>query len=293
MTSNIDIFEQQRTRLFGIAYRMLGSRGDAEDMVQETWLRWHTRQPEELKSAQAWLTTAITRLSIDRLRKVHSERANYVGPWLPEPLSEADTRTPQAALEFDSDVSIAFLTVLEALTAEERAAFILHDIVDDDYSDIAEALGKSEAACRQMVHRARQHLTQRRRRFVVDEATRVAMLQRFIETVNRGDRRALVALLAEDATMVSDGGGKAVALSHPLHGAERISWLWYAVARRSMQGLTQAHARIVRINGEPGIAWYFQDKLHSVACVETDGRRIQSYYSIANPDKLRAFAAGA
>ncbi len=293
MTSDIDIFEQQRTRLFGIAYRMLGSRGDAEDMVQETWLRWYTRQPEDVKSAQAWLTTAITRLSIDRLRKVRSERANYVGPWLPEPLSEADTRTPQAALEFDSDVSIAFLTVLEALTAEERAAFILHDIVDDDYSDIAGALGKSEAACRQMVHRARQHLTQRRRRFVVDEATRVAMLQRFIETVHRGDRHALVALLAEDATMVSDGGGKAAALSRPLHGAERIAWLWYAVARRALQGLTPAHARIVRVNGEPGIAWYLQDKLHSVACVETDGSRIQGYYSIANPDKLRAFAAGA
>jgi RNA polymerase sigma-70 factor, ECF subfamily len=287
MSSSSDLFEQERAHLFGIAYRMLGSKGDAEDMLQETWLRWHNSRPSELRSAQAWLTTTLTRLCLDRLRKVRHERAQYVGPWLPEPLSDADINTPEAAAEFDSDVSIAFLTLLETLTAEERAAFILHDIVDDDYSDIAEVLGKSEAACRQMVHRARQHLTARRRRFTVDESTRVSLLRRFIDMVNAGDRRGLVALFAESATMVSDGGGKALALRRPLHGAERISWLWYAVSRHA----ERAEARLVRINGEAGLAWYFRGKLHSVASIETDGRQVYAYYSIVNPDKLSSFAA--
>jgi RNA polymerase sigma-70 factor (ECF subfamily) len=287
VSSASDLFQQQRAHLFGIAYRMLGTKGDAEDMLQETWLRWHGSRPEDLRNAQAWLTTTLTRLCLDRLRKVSAERAHYVGLWLPEPLSDADLATPEAAAEFDSDVSIAFLTLLETLTAEERAAFILHDIMDDDYSDIAEVLDKTQAACRQMVHRARQHVTARRRRFVVDEATRLAMLRKFIDTVNAGDRRALVALLAEEATMVSDGGGKALALQRPLYGAERISWLWYAVSRRA----ERAQAQLVRINGEAGLAWYFRGKLHSVATVETDGQRLYSYYSIVNPDKLTSFAA--
>jgi RNA polymerase sigma-70 factor, ECF subfamily len=285
MSSSSDPFERERLRLFGIAYRMLGSKSDAEDMLQEAWLRWHHSRPSELCSAQAWLTTTLTRLCLDRLRKLSQERAHYVGPWLPEPLSDADIDTPEAAAEFDSDVSIAFLTLLETLTAEERAAFILHDIVDDDYSDIAEALGKSEAACRQMVHRARQHLTARRRRFAVDESTRVSLLRRFIDMVNTGDRRGLVALFAESATMVSDGGGKALALRRPLHGAERISWLWYAVSRHA----ARAEARLVRINGELGLAWYFRGKLHSVASIETDGQQVYAYYSIVNPDKLSSF----
>jgi RNA polymerase sigma-70 factor (ECF subfamily) len=287
MSSASDLFEAQRAHLFGIAYRMLGSKGDVEDMLQDTWLRWHATPLTEVQNVQAWLTTTLTRLCIDRLRKLRVERTHYAGPWLPEPLSDADINTPEAAAEFDSDVSIAFLTVLETLTAEERAAFILHDIVDDDYSDIAEALGKTPAACRQMVHRARQHLTARRRRFVVDEATRAAMLRRFLDTVNTGDRQAILALLAEDATMVSDGGGKSVALRHPLHGAQRIAWLWYAVSRRA----ERPTAQLMRINGELGIAWYLRGKLHSVASVETDGNRLYSYYSIANPEKLTSFAA--
>ena len=295
MTFATDIFEQQRTRLLGIAYRMLGSKGDAEDMVQEAWLRWQANRPDDLESAQAWLTTAVTRLSIDRLRKARLERASYFGPWLPEPLGAADINTPEAALEFDSDVSIVLLTVLETLSAEERAAFILHDIVDDDYCDIAEALGKSEANCRQMVHRARQRLSTRQRRFAIDDSTRIALLQKFMDTVRRGDRQALLALLAADAVMVSDGGGKATALHRPLIGAQRISWLWYAVARRGWPDSSDVagplQQRIVRVNGEPGIASYWYGKLHSVAVIETDGSRIYNYFSIANPDKLRAFAA--
>lgn len=288
MDKSAAIFQQHYARLFGIAYRMLGSKADAEDVLQDTFLRWHSAAIESIQSPEAWLTTAATRLSIDRLRRARLERENYFGPWLPEPLSDADFKTPEIAAELDSDVSVAFLTVMEALAPEERAAFILHDIIDDDYVDIAEALGKSEAACRQMVHRARERLTARRRRFQVDEETRMRMLRKFIGAVTSGDRKQIISLLAEDATMVSDGGGKAIAVYRPLIGAHRISMLWYAIARR-MPPL--ARRFIVRVNGEAGIALFWKDHLHSVATVETDGERIYEYYTIANPDKLRSFAA--
>lgn len=286
MQSTADTFKHYRQHLFGVAYRMLGSRADAEDVLQDAYLRWHDTDVAAIRSAEAWLTTAVTRLAIDRLRHIKVEREAYFGPWLPEPLLASDMNTPEAAAEFEGDVSIAFLTVLETLAPEERAAFILHDIVDDDYVDIAEALDKSVAACRQMVHRARQRLTSRRRRFVVDDASRIRMLERFIGAVASGDRREILAVFDKDATLISDGGGKAVAVHRPLLGAERISMLWYAVARRAV---LQPVREIVRVNGEPAIASYYRDKLHSVATVDTDGERIYAYYSIANPDKLGAF----
>jgi RNA polymerase sigma-70 factor, ECF subfamily len=282
-----DTFASHRAHLFGIAYRMLGSRSDAEDVLHDAWLRWDTADASAVRSSEAWLTTAVTRLSIDRLRKAKTERENsYFGPWLPEPLSDTVMRSPDVALERDEDVSLAFLTLLEALSPEERAVFVLHDILDDDYADIAETVGKSPAACRQMVHRARERLTAKRRRFMVDDATRTKMLEKFIAAANRGDRDELMALFADDAIMTSDGGGKAVAAIRPLHGAQRIAWLWFAIARRRLGALER---RIVRVNGEPALATFVFGRLHSVSTIETDGRRIYSYLSIANPDKLHAF----
>jgi RNA polymerase sigma-70 factor (ECF subfamily) len=275
---------QHRARLFGLAYRMLGTRADAEDVLQDVFLRWQASDRATVESAEAWLTTTTTRLSIDRLRRRKLEQQAYFGPWLPEPLSEEDVRTPELAAELDSELSIAFLTLLEALSPEERAAFVLHDVMDDDYADIAEALGKSEAACRQMVHRARERVTSKRRRFQVDEATRLRMLERFIAAASSGDRRELVALFAQDAVMTSDGGGKAVAVHRPLLGAERISWLWHVVARRR-----PPERRIVWANGEPAIASLWNGRLHSIATIDTDGQYIHGLYSVANPDKLRSF----
>lgn len=282
-----ETFRRERARLFGLAYRMLGSRADAEDVLQDAYLRWHAQDAADVRAPDAWLATAVTRLAIDRLRRRRTEQASYPGPWLPEPLSERDLATPEMAAELDGEISIAFLTLLETLGPEERAAFVLHDVLDDDYADIAESLGKSEAACRQMVHRARERLTARRRRFLVDDATRMRMLERFIAAADRGDRDAVVALFADDAVMTSDGGGKAVAALRPLVGAERIAWLWYAVARRRRE--QPAERRIVRVNGEPGLAQYLNGRLHSVAAIETDGTRIYAYYTIANPDKLSSF----
>jgi RNA polymerase sigma-70 factor (ECF subfamily) len=265
---------------------MLGVRAEAEDVLQDAYLRWQDVDQAQVRSSEAWLTTSVTRLAIDRLRKLKTERETYFGPWLPEPLGEEDLRTPELAAELQDDVSIAFLTLLEALAPEERAAFVLHDVLDDDYVDIAEALGKTEAACRQLVHRARERVTAKRRRFQVDDATRRRMLERFIAIAAKGDRKEIVQLFATDAVMTSDGGGKALAVFRPLLGAERISYLWYVIARRASPDL---EARIVTLNGEPGLAYYWQGRLISLNSIETDGEVIHSLFTIRNPDKLRSW----
>lgn len=280
-----DEFAAERHRLFGIAYRMLGSRADAEDVLQDAWLRWRESESEALRSTQAWLTTVVTRLAIDRLRSAKARREHYVGPWLPEPLADVDLATPESHAEIASDLSIAFLNLLERLGAEERAAFVLHDVFECDYDDIAEVLNKSGAACRQLVHRARERVTAQRRRFQVDEPTRLRMLERFINAANRGDYVALKSLFAPDAQLISDGGGKGIAVRRILHGAERIGMLWYALMRRGLQ----TERRIVRINGELGFQTRFHGKLHSVTTIQTDGEHIHTYFTLANPDKLKAF----
>jgi RNA polymerase sigma-70 factor (ECF subfamily) len=286
--NSVQSFELHRPCLYGLAYRMLGIRADAEDVLQEAYLRWQCVDRTGVRSEEAWLKATVTRLCIDRLRKLKTEREAYVGPWLPEPLSERDLRTPEMAAELSDDVSIAFLALLESLTPAERAAFVLHDVLDDDYVDIAEALGKTEAACRQLVRRAREHVTAKRRRFQVDDATRQQMLERFLAIAHTGDRRRIVELFAADATMVSDGGGKAAALQRPLYGAERLSWFWHALARNLRRGV---EARVVRINGELGIAYYWNGALRSLMAIETDGQRVHAIYSLRNPDKLLAFEA--
>ena len=285
MSTNAQVFSEHRGHLFGIAYRMLGSKADAEDVLQDAWLRWHEQDMSALRSTEAWLTTTVTRLAIDRLRSAKTQRAAYFGPWLPEPLTDADLVTPESHAELASDLSLAFLALLERLGPEERAAFVLHDVFECDYDDIAETLGKAQAACRQLVHRARERVTAERRRFRVDDQTRTRMLKRFVAAANRGDYEALKDLFAEDAIMTSDGGGKGAAVFRPLHGAARIARLWYAIARRHLP----VERRIVRINNEIGIANYALGRLHSVSTIDTDGERIYAWYSIANPDKLGAF----
>ena len=285
--SNVQIFSGHRDRLFGIAYRMLGSRADAEDVLQDAWLRWHEQDTAALRSTEAWLTTMVTRLAIDRLRAAKTQRATYFGPWLPEPLAEGEVTTPESHAEFASDLSVAFMLLLERLGEEERAAFVLHDVFDCDYDDIAETLGKTPAACRQLVHRARERVATERRRFRVDEGKRVAMLNRFIKAAQSGDFEMIKSMFAPDARMTSDGGGKAVAVFRPLLGAERIARLWWAISRRVEA--PHIERRLVRVNGEIGLAFYYKGRLHSVATVDTDGEHIHGYYSIANPDKLRVY----
>ena len=287
MDDRADTFQQHRPRLYGIAYRMLGSKADAEDMLQEAYLRWHQADTERVRIPEAWLTTTITRLCIDRLRAARIEREAYVGPWLPEPLIGEEVAPPDRKTELASDLSVAFLVVLERLAPEERAAFLLHEVFDCGYPEIARVLGKNEASCRQIVHRARERVHRDRPRFQVSEAARIRLLEKFVAALHAEDQQALLALFAEDATWTSDGGGKAKAARKVVRGAERVARFAVGVFRRYLGRLTQ---RVVSINGEPGLLMCLDGRPASVMSIDSDGLRILAVFIVLNPDKLKGIA---
>ncbi len=262
---------------------MLGVRADAEDVLQDAWLRWREADHASLHSAEAWLVTVVTRLAIDRLRSAKSEREAYIGAWLPEPIVELDERTPESLAEFASDVSVAFLHVLERLGPEERAAFLLRQVFDYDYAEVAEMLGKREPAVRQMVHRAAERVRQERPRFDVAPDKHRDLLRKFIEAAQSGQRAAIRALLADDVLTLGDGGGKATVVAGGMHGGERVTNLYWAHALRLGARLQY---RIATINGEPGLLRYVDGHLESANAVVTDGERIVAIYAVRNPDKL-------
>lgn len=271
-----------RPRLFGLAYRMLGSRADSEDVLQDAWLRWQGAERDGLRSPEAWLTTVVTRLSIDRLREAKQKREQYVGPWLPEPLVAEEA--PDRAAELASDLSVAFLTVLERLAPEERAVFLLREVFDMDYPELAQMLGKNEAACRQMLHRARQRMHQDRPRFQVNPEAHRRLLDRFVAATQSGDRERIMALLAEDARLTSDGGGKVRAVLRVLEGADRVTRFYCALSRHASGRVSYRHAQV---NGEPGLLLFLDGQLGGAISVVTDGERVLDIYTVRNPDKLR------
>jgi RNA polymerase sigma-70 factor (ECF subfamily) len=278
-------FQQHRPRLYGIAYRMLGSRADAEDMLQEAYLRWHSSDTERVQNPQAWLTTITTRLCIDRLR---AGRADYVGPWLPEPLVDEEVPPPDRAAELASDLSVAFLVVLERLAPEERAAFLLHDVFDGDYADIARILGRNESSCRQIVHRARERVRQDRPRFQVSEAAHSRLLEKFVAALKAEDHDALLSLFAADASWTSDGGGKAKAARKMVRGAGRVARFAIGIWRRYLRHVSQ---RVVPVNGQPGLLMCVDGRPTLVMSIDTDGVRILAVYTVLNPDKLERVAS--
>jgi RNA polymerase sigma-70 factor, ECF subfamily len=276
-------FEALRGRLFGLAYRMLGSRAEAEDIVQEAYLRWHETDRRQIENPEAWLVTAATRLAIDRLRRLKTEREAYTGPWLPEPMV---TRTPSPDYHLDlaDDLSIAFLTLLERLAPEERAAFLLHDVFDVGYGEIAGVLDRSEAACRQVVHRARERVRSDRKRFEVSESAKASMLEKFVAAMETRNEQALLALFAPDASWTADGGGKVGAAPHPILGAERIARL--VIGLREKFWADGRVIEVASINGEPGLCIRDGDRLTATMSIATDGERIYAVYAVVNPDKL-------
>lgn len=283
------VFTALRPRLFSIAYRMLGIRADAEDVVQEAWLRWNGTRHDALQSPEAWLVTIATRLSIDRLRAAKSEREAYTGFWLPEPLVDVDERSPERQAEQASDLSMALMWVLERLSPDERAAFVLRQAFDEDYADVAAMLGKSEAACRQLVHRAAERVRQERVRFEVPREAHKRLVDRFMHAASAGDRPAMQALFADDVHLVSDGGGKVPSFGKVISGAYRLANLYYVGARRLG---AQTVYRAATINGEPGLLRYVDGVLESAQAFAFDGGRIAAIYSVRNPDKLARIAAG-
>jgi RNA polymerase sigma-70 factor (ECF subfamily) len=280
------IFEQHRARLHGIAYRMLGSRAEADDMVQEAWLRWNRAGPD-IRTPEAWLVTATTRLCIDRLRQLRTEREAYVGPWLPEPLAVETAPPADHSSELASDLSVAFLAVLERLAPEERAAFLLHEMFDSGYGDIAEILGKSEAACRQLVSRARKRVREDKPRVHVNPEARANLLRQLARAIETQDAKVLLSVLSTDATWTSDGGGKTKAAKKIVSGAEHVARFGVGVFRRYLSGVQFVAANV---NDEAGLAVMVEGRLLSVITIRTDGKRILGVYSILNPDKIGALS---
>ncbi|WP_066270218.1 RNA polymerase sigma-70 factor [Hydrogenophaga palleronii] len=284
----ISTFNRLRPRLQGIAYRMLGSPAEAEDVVQDAWLRWHKAPHDALDSSEAWLVTVTTRLAIDRLRSAKQQREHYVGTWLPEPELSGSPPTPEQMLERADDVSVAFLALLERLAPEARAAFLLREVFDADYGEVAQALGKTESACRQIVHRAKAQLQDDRPRHSVPRDAQLRLLRGFADAASSGQLGALRALLAEDAQLIGDGGGKVPSFGVPIMGDRRIGQLFCAMHRRFGDAVRY---EVVVLNGQWGLLRFIHGGLESAQSFVTDGERIQRVHVQRNPDKLARIAA--
>lgn len=286
--SRIEIFKQHRQRLFGIAYRMLGTCADAEDVVQESYLRWHKSELQTIETPEAWLVTVTTRLSIDRLRRLTKERETYIGPWLPEPLFTRKTSTPEERLEFSSNLSMAFLVLLEKLSPVERATFLLRDVFDVSYAEIARIVCKNETACRQLIHRAREKVRSEKPRFEATEEDRRRLIEKFLAAVGATDEAALLSLFAEDAVSTADGGGRVTAARKPIIGNRKIARLYYLLGLKS-KGLINVN--IQPINGELGFVTTVFGQPFAATVFEIENEKIRRLYQVMNPDKLKSFAA--
>jgi len=283
-TPALSIFNRHRDRLFGIAYRMLGTVADAEDVLQDVYLRWHQADQTAVQNAEAWLVAVTTRLSIDRSRAAATERERYVGSWLPEPIATSAESVTDRNAELASDLSMAFLVLLERLAPEERAALLLRDVFDAGYDEIARVLEKSESACRQMVHRARTRVRGERARFDVPVETKERLLEQFLAALHADDRDAMMAVIAEEATFAADGGGKVSAIRNVIHGASKIARFLLGI--ESKWGSETRHV-VQWINGEPAIVSYFGEQVFCTTSVESDGEHITAFYRVLNPEKLR------
>jgi RNA polymerase sigma-70 factor (ECF subfamily) len=282
-----------RSVLQAIAYRMLGSMAEAEDAVQETFLRWHrqdqAQQLSEIREPKAWLITTLTRHCIDRLRAAKVQRESYVGMWLPEPVVEEPAVEPLDRLELAETLSMALLMMLERLTPDERAAFLLHEVFETDYPDVARILGKTESACRQLVHRAKERVKAGKPRFTPSREEQEKVMAGFKRAVASGDVAGLAALFSADATLYSDGGGKAAATLNPIFGAEKIARFFIGVRDKQPEGF-EIVPRIV--NGSLGYVVYVGGRPIQASHFEFDGDRITAVHIVRNPDKLQHLMRG-
>jgi RNA polymerase sigma-70 factor, ECF subfamily len=283
-----ELAEHERRRLFGVAYRMLGTVADAEDAVQETFLRWEQADRAAIGNPPGWLTTVLTRHCLDQLRSARARRETYVGPWLPEPLVEDDAVTdPAERVALDESVSLAMLVVLETLSPAERAVFVLHDVFGMEFEDLAGVVGRTPAACRQLASRARRHVEERRPRFEPDAAEQRRVVAAFLEASAKGDLEALLPLLDPSVVLRADGGGRVRAAGKPVHGPERVAGVLLAGSRwyPGMAG------RLVAVNGGTGALMTRGGEVLGVVGVTVAGGRITEIDLVANPDKLRGWRA--
>jgi RNA polymerase sigma-70 factor (ECF subfamily) len=297
MTDPGESFEPHRRRLRGLAYRMLGSIAEAEDAVQETYLRWHAADRARVSDARAFLMSTTTRICLDLLRSARARRETYVGPWLPEPVIDPSVLAPDTHTELAEDLSIALLLTLDRLSPLERAAFLLHDVFDCPFAEVARALDRSEAACRQLASRARAHVRESQPRVAAhspgqsDETatTHAQLISAFVHATTSGDLEGLMRLLARDARIVSDGGGKVPAALTVIEGGERMARFLVGTVRKGLAvGVT---TRPVTVNGLPGLIVRGADGLIQTVAFEIDGDVVRAIYVVRNPDKLRHLRA--
>lgn len=289
------IFDEHRALLISVAYRILGSVTDAEDTVQESWLRWSGVNSSDVRDPRAFLVRVTTRLAIDRLRRAKARRESYVGPWLPEPILTGRDVAEDVALA--ESVSMAMLVVLETLSPLERAVFVLREAFGMPYAEIADVLGRKEEAVRQLAHRARDHVQERRSRFDADESEQRRVTERFLEATSTGDLEALMAVLSPGVTLVADGGGRALAPRRPVRGAEKVARFLLAVATEERMArflrsvgsepiIADLHVSMASVNGGPGILIVSGDKPISALVLDVSEGVVRTIHLVANPEKL-------
>jgi RNA polymerase sigma-70 factor (ECF subfamily) len=284
MSEQDTIFEDRRGAMTGLAYRMLGSRADAEDVVQDAWIRWRGVESGEVANPAGFLNKVVTRLCLDRLKSARARREVYVGEWLPEPVVDGDhTDFGQSAL--GEDLTVAFLLALERLTPLERAAFLLHDVFDAPFADVAKTLGRSEAACRQLAARAREHVKAGKPRYQPSAEEEQRLTGAFLAAAMTGDESLLRGILAQDVVMHSDGGGVAKSTINPVYGLEKAVRLVLGIKKKwpAPEGAT---ARLARINGAPGLVLSHDGVVFQTMALEITDGRIAAVYTMRNPDKL-------
>lgn len=285
MNGDAAAFEAERGRLTGLAYRLLGSLSDAEDVLQDAWMRWRKARQDEIRQPSAYLSTVVTRLCLDRLKQARNHREIYIGPWLPEPLLEDPALTSLPAEAVSRDITFALMLALERLSPLERAAFILHDVFDMDYGDVAATLDRSEAACRQLARRARERVQLARPRFEVAPEQGEVLANAFLVSARSGDLTALSQLLADDATLHTDGGGIKPSALNIIHSAPKVARFFAGLARKP-NAAPPVWIRRVRINTLPGVLTVEADGTRQAVALEIERGRINAVYVIRNPNKL-------
>jgi RNA polymerase sigma-70 factor (TIGR02957 family) len=292
--SDAEVFQAHRDLMFAVAYRMLGAITDAEDAVQDAWLRWSAAPRSEVADPRAYLARIVANTALNRLRSARARREAYVGPWLPEPLLTETRPDAVERAELAESVSVAMLVVLESLTPEERAVFVLREVFGFSHAEIGAALGRSDAAARQLAHRAREHVQARRPRFDVDRNQQREVTQRFLAAAAGGDIEGLMTVLAPDVTLLTDGGGKARAALRPIIGAGKVARFIAAISTRPYMGIEISGMTLqaAEINGGPGTLVTAGGQPIAVLTLAVADGRITAIQLLTNPDKLSAIAAG-
>jgi RNA polymerase sigma-70 factor (ECF subfamily) len=287
--TGLDLFQANRPALFAVAYRMLGSATDADDVLQDAWLRFSAAQPSDLRSVKAYLTTIVTRLCLDRLKSARAVREEYVGTWLPEPVATDDRREPEGSLALAESVTLAFIVLLETLSPEERAVFLLREVFDYEYDEIAGMLDTTPANCRQLFHRARGRIAERKPRFRASVDERRPLIDRFVRAFRDGSEAELTSVLAADVGFWSDGGGKVLAARRPVFGRAQVVHMLVGFRRTAPAvgvALESVTLDIAEVNGEPAVVLRVGGRLDGVYVMAVEDGAITAIRVVRNPDKL-------